>query len=398
MSPGLASAGAVTSGPRQVVPDDVGGRDVGEDGRRDAALAVLGRGHHGGGGGPSLRDDVDGQLDRRSDEDGAREHGGRGPNGLLREALRNRDDRLREHLGALDDLTFVGPGEAGLADEPVAVGLDVEQLEEPRERPLRLIGLRGHGMTPLPLSDVPLSSLGLPKLAAKHTTDSRETVTSFSWPGAERPSPVSRRGARAPCRPMPGRSTRNRAPPRFMRSALSILGETGRADFTVLEVVERSKTSLRSFYQHFSSKDELLLALIEKIMSESTLRWRADTDDLGAAEALLVLIEKVSAPASSTTQDSINRGLTFYNDHLAETVPAEYARVLAPVKVLIGDIIDRGIAEGVFAPDLDVDASATLIMQSAMGAMRLRVLGAELNGTPLEGKHIYDFCLRALRK
>ena len=42
---------------------------------------------------------------------------------------------------------------------------------------------------------------------------------------------------------------------RFMKSALAILGETGRTDFTVLEVVERSKTSLRSFYQHFSTKD-----------------------------------------------------------------------------------------------------------------------------------------------
>ena len=57
---------------------------------------------------------------------------------------------------------------------------------------------------------------------------------------------------------------------RFMKSALAILGETGRTDFTVLEVVERSKTSLRSFYQHFSTKDELLLALIDRIMTEST--------------------------------------------------------------------------------------------------------------------------------
>src|ERR1700750_3470142 len=65
---------------------------------------------------------------------------------------------------------------------------------------------------------------------------------------------------------------------RFMRSALAILGEPGRTDFTVLEVVERSKTSLRSFYQHFSSKDELLLALIDKIMAESTQRWRGDAD------------------------------------------------------------------------------------------------------------------------
>src|SRR3979409_2808040 len=64
---------------------------------------------------------------------------------------------------------------------------------------------------------------------------------------------------------------------RFMKSALAILGETGRTDFTLLEVVERSKTSLRSFYQHFSTKDELLLVLIDKIMSESTKQWREAT-------------------------------------------------------------------------------------------------------------------------
>src|SRR6478736_3546396 len=107
---------------------------------------------------------------------------------------------------------------------------------------------------------------------------------------------------------------------RFMKSALAILGETGRTDFTVLEVVERSKTSLRSFYQHFSTKDELLLALIDKIMSESTQRWRSDTDGLAGPEALRSLIERITTPASSSTQDSINRGLTFYNDHLAESL------------------------------------------------------------------------------
>ena len=205
---------------------------------------------------------------------------------------------------------------------------------------------------------------------------------------------MARSGASHPVEP--GTAEEESRATRFMRSALAILGETGRADFTVLEVVERSKTSLRSFYQHFSSKDELLLALIEKIMAESTLRWRAETETLAAPDALRTLIDRICAPASSTTQDSINRGLTFYNDHLAETVPAEYARVLSPVNVLIGEIIDRGIADGVFADDLDVDSAATLIMQSTMGSMRLRVLGAELNGAPLEGRHVYDFCIRAL--
>jgi AcrR family transcriptional regulator len=183
---------------------------------------------------------------------------------------------------------------------------------------------------------------------------------------------------------------------RFMKSALAILGETGRTDFTVLEVVERSKTSLRSFYQHFTTKDELLLALIDKIMSESTKKWREDTTGVESAAALRILIDRICTPAESTTQDRVNRGLTNYNDHLAETLPREYARVLSPLHELIKDIINRGIDEGTFRTGIAVNATAALIMQSALGAMRLQVLGAELNGAPIDADHIYEFCLAGL--
>src|SRR5689334_20464680 len=86
-------------------------------------------------------------------------------------------------------------------------------------------------------------------------------------------------------------------PARFMKSALEILGETGRTDFTVLAVVERSKTSLRSFYQHYSTKDELLLALVDKIMTESSARWRTEVQGLDAVSALRTLVDRISAPA-----------------------------------------------------------------------------------------------------
>jgi AcrR family transcriptional regulator len=187
-------------------------------------------------------------------------------------------------------------------------------------------------------------------------------------------------------------------PARFMKSALEILGETGRTDFTVLAVVERSKTSLRSFYQHYSTKDELMLALVDRIMSESAARWRTDVADLDAIAALRTLVTRISAPAASTKQDSINRGLTFYNDHLAETLPREYARVLSPLHLLIRDIIAAGITEGVFreAASTEIDTAFALIMQTVLGALRLRVLGAELNGAPVEGSHIYEFCVRSL--
>jgi AcrR family transcriptional regulator len=183
---------------------------------------------------------------------------------------------------------------------------------------------------------------------------------------------------------------------RFMRSALSILAETGRTDFTVLEVVERSKTSLRSFYQHFTTKDELLLALIDTIMAESTKQWRKETNGLPAAEAMRLLIDRICTPAESTKQDSINRGLTYYNDHLAETLPREYSRVLSPLHQLIGEILERGKGEGTFRADLQSQTTAALIMQAVLGAMRLRSLGAELNGVPIGAAHIYDFCVRGL--
>ncbi|WP_422747749.1 TetR/AcrR family transcriptional regulator [Mycobacterium sp. WMMD1722] len=187
-------------------------------------------------------------------------------------------------------------------------------------------------------------------------------------------------------------------PQRFMRSALDILGETGRTDFTVLEVVERSKTSLRSFYQHFSTKDELLLALIDRIMSESTMRWRAATDDQPSRTALRTLIDRICVPAGSKAQGRLNRGLTFYNDHLAETLPRDYARVLAPLHALISDIIRRGIDEQAFRADIDPQTCAALIMQTALGAARLRVLGAELTGHPVEAEHIFTFCVRSLEQ
>jgi uncharacterized protein (TIGR00369 family) len=183
---------------------------------------------------------------------------------------------------------------------------------------------------------------------------------------------------------------------RFIKTAVAILGETGRTDFTVQEIVARSKTSLRAFYQHFSSKDELLLALFERTMAQSAQTWRAETTGLDSSAALKLVIDRISAQPESSTQDSLNRALTLYNQHLAETRPREYARVLSPLHQLIRDIVGRGITEGVFRPGLDVGAAAAIVMQTLLGALRLHWLGAELNGTPIDAGQLYEFCSRAL--
>src|SRR5881275_1997180 len=50
---------------------------------------------------------------------------------------------------------------------------------------------------------------------------------------------------------------------RFLDAALELMNSTSGKEFTVQEVVERSGQSLRSFYQYFDGKYELLLALFE---------------------------------------------------------------------------------------------------------------------------------------
>lgn len=182
----------------------------------------------------------------------------------------------------------------------------------------------------------------------------------------------------------------------FIKTAIAILGETGRTDFTVQEVVTRSKTSLRAFYQHFSSKDDLLLALFDKTMAQTAQTWRVETDGLDARAALRLVIDRVSAPPESSTQDSLNRALSLYNQHLAETRPRDYARVLSPLHQLLCDVVDRGITEGVFRPGSDVGAAAAIVMQTVLGALRLHWLGAELTGNPVDATQLYDFCFGAL--
>src|ERR1700744_1473375 len=62
---------------------------------------------------------------------------------------------------------------------------------------------------------------------------------------------------------------------RFLDAAQAVITDKGSTDFTVQEVVERSSQSLRSFYQHFDGKHELLLALFEDALRRTTVQIAA---------------------------------------------------------------------------------------------------------------------------
>jgi AcrR family transcriptional regulator len=184
---------------------------------------------------------------------------------------------------------------------------------------------------------------------------------------------------------------------RFIQAAIEILTETGRTDFTVQELIERSKTSLRSFYQHFSGKEELLLALFEEVIATSAAEWRAGVETSpDVLNALHFVVEQVHAQAGNPAGGGINRALSVFHLQLAESRPAEYARVLAPLRELILDLVTRGVDDGTFRTDIDADTLATIMMQTIVGAAHMHALGSEPTGEPIDTEQLWQFCLGGL--
>src|ERR671925_1472610 len=65
---------------------------------------------------------------------------------------------------------------------------------------------------------------------------------------------------------------------RFLDAALELMNADSAKEFTVQEVVERSGQSLRSFYQYFAGKHELLLALFEESIRTTAEQVRQDVN------------------------------------------------------------------------------------------------------------------------
>jgi AcrR family transcriptional regulator len=180
---------------------------------------------------------------------------------------------------------------------------------------------------------------------------------------------------------------------RFIAAANELLQETGRTDFTVQEIVERSKMSLRSFYQHFASKDELLLALFEEVIVEWVERLRVQVykfdDPVDQLRAIVLgmygtVKERESAPS---------RALTIYHLRLAETHPSEFAHALAPQIDLIMEVVEAGVANGQFRRDIESAQMAMVLTQTLVSTLHMSVLGAHWASTPVSEEALWSFCL-----
>ncbi len=159
---------------------------------------------------------------------------------------------------------------------------------------------------------------------------------------------------------------------RFLDAALELMNTSSGKEFTVQEVVERSGQSLRSFYQYFEGKYELLVALFEDSVRSTadTLRELVDEQDapLDRLHRFATEYYRLCRPApkgrSSKTRPS--PALAQFAQQLLTDHPQEASRAFVPLHSLLVELLDEAAAAGAIRSGLRHDRVAGVMLQAIM--------------------------------
>jgi len=182
---------------------------------------------------------------------------------------------------------------------------------------------------------------------------------------------------------------------RFVAATIELMNERGSTDFTVQDVVDRSRMSIRTFYNFFASKDDLLVAVHHTILaSEVTPRLRrACEKESDPVNRVRVYIEAIYHLTSNVTP--VYRALTTYSNRLAETRPQELARAYRPQVELVEQLVKDAVASGRLQTPLSADTAAHLLHHTVLTAVHNRVLGSEQGGH-ITAEELWAFCAMGL--
>lgn len=137
----------------------------------------------------------------------------------------------------------------------------------------------------------------------------------------------------------------------------ALLGQSGLEGLTIRAVLARTGLVRRAFYERFTGKDDLLLAVFEH-----TIRTAADYYDREVRklehplDRLKLVIESIALGGAGGDGDgwevSNCRGAALSREHLrlADTQPAALQAALSPLLALLARLLEEGIVEGVVRP------------------------------------------------
>lgn len=188
---------------------------------------------------------------------------------------------------------------------------------------------------------------------------------------------------------------------RFLDAAFDLIDRKGSTEFTIQEVVDRSKQSLRSFYQYFHSKDELLLALFEEGLCESAEDIRevveSESEPIERLRAFTIRLHEWCEPAETPRKRGSHnrRPLSEFSLQLAINHPERVRAAMEPVSRMLLELLDAAVAAGAIQVS-DTRHAAALLQQIVMfswfgnhlvQSTRMRVTAEET----------WEFCFRGLQ-
>ena len=186
----------------------------------------------------------------------------------------------------------------------------------------------------------------------------------------------------------PARARAEERVQRFLDAAVELMmeNETGK-DFTVQDVVERSGQSLRSFYQYFAGKHELLLALFEESVrstAEHLHQVVGEVDD--PLERLhrfvvehYVMCRPVPRSRSAKKSGPTPAAMAEFAQKLLTEHPKEASRAFVPVVSLFEQLLDEAAAAGAIRSGLQHRSVAGVALQAIM----FNAFAATISGTSI---------------
>jgi AcrR family transcriptional regulator len=182
---------------------------------------------------------------------------------------------------------------------------------------------------------------------------------------------------------------------RFVAAAARLLQEKGNTDFTVQDVVDRSKMSIRTFYKYFASKEDLLVAVYETVVArEAVPRLRKRIEKF--RDPMLRLRAYVEGLVELTARTGpVGRMLINYQNRLAESRPADLATAMKPQFELLVELISDIARTRPLRRDLTVETAARLTHYTVLAAAHGRALGSE-GAVDIPARTIWQFCVSGM--
>lgn len=181
---------------------------------------------------------------------------------------------------------------------------------------------------------------------------------------------------------------------RFLDAAQAIITEKGSTDFTVQEVVDRSRQSLRSFYLQFDGKHELLLALFEDALSRAADQIRAATagqsDPLDRLKIAIELLFELSRPDPAAKRPLF----TDFAPQLLLSHPTEVRVAHAPLIALFTELMEEADAAGKLRAGVHPRRMAAMTMQTVMFTAQSSAPTGDPAAHPITSEEVWGFCAR----